>query len=417
MGPRGGRTARHDLPLSSSVKPLRIAILTPTFLPKCSGAEVFHHNLAARLVDAGHRPTIIVPRGRVRLLRRAGWSLPYEVEPYPDKLWNFLKRNARLGFWLNRCALSALQKRHRFDVWHSVVLYPAGVCLADGQARSGVPAVIRPVGDDVGGLPSRGHDEQVDRALREKLPLARAVVALSAEMRDELAGLGIARQKIRIIPNAVDTDRFGGVFRGRSAVRADMGIPDDAFIFLCVARNHPQKDFPTLFAAFAALCSAHPGCEIHLVLAGRDALKARVECGQFNPRVHLAEFGAEVGNGAPAMPPEGLVELYRSADAFVLSSLLEGFSSAVIEAMAAGLPCVVTDAPGIRGVVVDGREGLLVPCGQPGVLAEAMAKLLVSTELRQHLSHAARATAATYDWNTVVAAYVSLYEDVIGKKG
>lgn len=395
------------------MKSLRIAIITPTFLPKCSGAEVFHHNLASRLVAAGHQPTVIVPKGRARQLRRAGWSLPYAVESYPDKRWNFLKRNVRFGFWLNRCALSALQKRHRFDAWHSVVLYPAGVCLADWQVRSGVPSVIRPVGDDVSGLPSRVHTLHVDRVLREKLPLAKAVVALSADMRDELIGMGVASERIHIIPNAVDSGRFAGAFGGRSAVLSGMGIPDDAFVFLCVARNHPQKDFPTLFAAFAQLCAAHPGCDLRLVVAGRDASKARVVCGRFTNRVHLVEFEAKPEGGVPPMPPEGLVELYRSADAFVLSSLLEGFSSALIEAMAAGLPSVVTAAPGIRGVVGDGREALLVPCGNPAALAQAMARLVGDSELRAQLSRAARSTAATYDWSSVVASYLLLYESLI----
>ncbi|MEI7863907.1 MAG: glycosyltransferase family 4 protein [Chthoniobacterales bacterium] len=398
------------------MKSLRIAIIIPTFLPKCSGAEVFHHNLAVRLVAAGHRTTVIVPKGRARQLRRAGWSLPYAVESYPDKRWNFLKRNSRFGFWLTRRALFALQKRYRFDVWHSVVLYPTSVCLADWQARSGVPTVIRPVGDDVGGLPSRRHTKHVDRVLREKLPLAKAVVALSADMRDELIGLGIAPEKIRIIPNAVETGLFTGAFRGRSAVRVEMGIPDDAFVFLCVARNHPQKDFPTLFAAFAQLCAAHPGHDLRLVVAGRDALTAKVDCGEFSNRVHLAEFGAKPADGVPSMPPEGLVEVYRSADAFVLSSLLEGFSSALIEAMAAGLPSVLTDVPGIRGVVVDGREGLLVPCGKPAALADAMGRLVNNVELREQLARAARCTAATFDWSSVVAAYLLFYESAIAGK-
>lgn len=396
------------------MKPLHIAILAPTFLPKCSGAEVFHHNLAVRLVEAGHRVTVIAPRARVRQLRGESWNFPYALESYPDKRWNWLKRNAGFAFWLNRRALSALQRKHRFDVWHAFVLYPAGVVLADWQQRSGIPGLVRAVGDDVSGLPSRGQENHVSRALRDKLPGAKALVALSTEMSDELAGLGVARGNIRIIPNAVDAGRFAPSSSARKSARSNLGIPEDAFVFLCVARNHPQKDFMTLFAAFRGLSAALPGRDVRLVIAGRDAQGLSSQIGDLAGRVHLGEFPAEKsGRAVPDMPSQQLVDLYRAADAFVLSSLLEGFSSAIIEAMAAGLPLAVTDAPGIRGVVTDGMEGFVVPVRSPGALAAAMKRIAEDAPLRERMSSQARATAARYSWSAVVASYESLYRELI----
>lgn len=396
------------------MKPLHIAILAPTFLPKCSGAEVFHHNLAARLVDNGHQVTIMAPRSRVRQLREGRWNLPYALESYPDKRWSWLKRNQRFAFWLNRRALSALQRKHQFDVWHAFVLYPAGVVLADWQRRSGVPGLVRAVGDDVSGLPSRGHEAHVARTLRQKLPAAGALVALSGEMADELGGLGIPREKIRVIPNAVDAARFAASPSERAATRAKLGIPEGAFVFLCVARNHPQKDFPTLLSAFRELSSTLSGRDVRLIIAGRGAPDLASQLGDLAGRVHLCEFGAEPSaHGVPAMPPQKLVGLYLASDAFVLSSLLEGFSSAIIEAMAAGLPLVVTDAPGIRGVVTDGQEGLLVPTRSPGALAAAMRRIEEDATLRARLSSTARSTAERYSWSAVVAFYENLYRELI----
>jgi len=399
------------------VKPLRIAILGPTFLPKCSGAEVFHHNLAARLVGAGHAVTVIAPRARIRQLRAESWDLPYAVEAYPDKRWNWLKRHRRFGFWLNRCALDALQRQHRFDVWHAFVLYPAGVVLADWQRHSGVPGLVRAVGDDVSGLPERRHAAHVAQSLREKLPSAGAVVALSREMSDEITALGVAPEKIRILPNAVDAARFTRSPKTRRAVRAGMGIAEGAFVFLCVARNHPQKDFPTLVAAFRELRGRNPQRDLQLVIAGRDAEALRPQLGGLEGTVHLCQFGAEnPAGGIPDMPPDKLVGLYLAADAFVLSSLLEGFSSALVEATAAGLPLVVTDAPGIRGVVEHNREALMVPIGSPALLGDAMQRIIDDASLRERFSVAARASAARYAWPTVVAAYTDLYRELIASQ-
>ena len=398
------------------MKPLHIAILAPTFLPKCSGAEVFHHNLAGQLVGDGHRVTVVAPRARVRQLRARGWDLPYALASYPDKRWNWLKRHLGFACWLNRRALDALQRRHRFDVWHAFVLYPAGVVLADWQRRSGVPGLVRAVGDDVSGLPSQGHSAHVARALRDKLPSAGALVALSPEMADELSALGVAPEKIRIVPNAVDADRFAAPSVSRRAVRDELGIAQDAFVFLCVARRHPQKDFPTLLAAFRSLRAALPERDVHLVIAGRDTEGLRPELGDLAGRVHLCQFGPEdPARGVPSMPPPKLVGLYLASDAFVLSSLLEGFSSALVEAMAAGLPLVVTDAPGIRGVVTHDHEGLLVPLRSPDAMSAAMRRLVNDAGLRERLSNAGRTTAKHYSWPVVRDAYTALYRELIGR--
>lgn len=414
MERRLGAPVGGNLSIPSPVKPLRIAILGPTFLPKYSGAEVFHHNLAARLVEAGHRVTVVIPRARAYQLRAENWDLPYAVEAYPDKRWNWLKRHHRFGYWLNRRALDTLQRQHCFDVWHAFVLYPAGVVLADWQRHSGIPGLVRAVGDDVSGLPERRHAAHVAQSLREKLPSARALVALSREMSDEISALGVAPEKVRILPNAVDAARFKESPETRRAVRAGMDIAESAFVFLCVARNHPQKDFPTLLAAFRRLRERNPQRDLQLVIAGRDAEALRPQLGDLADAVRLCQFGAEnPAKGVPAMPPDKLVGLYLATDAFVLSSLLEGFSSALVEAMAAGLPLAVTDVPGIRGVVEHDREALMVPIGSPAALSDTMQRLINDARLRERLSTAARATATRYAWPTVVAAYTDLYRELI----
>ncbi|MFM8808109.1 MAG: glycosyltransferase family 4 protein, partial [Chthoniobacterales bacterium] len=103
---------------------------------------------------------------------------------------------------------------------------------------------------------------------------------------------------------------------------------------------------------------------------------------------------------------------YRAADCFVMSSLLEGFSSALVEAMASGLPVVATDVPGIRGVVKDGKEGVLVAPESPRLLADAMLLVAGDPALCASLSSGARAAAARYSWSAVVDDYEKLYGDM-----
>lgn len=398
------------------MNPLRMGILAPTFLPKCSGAEVFHHNLAVRLSERGHAITVVAPRRQVRALQEQRWKLPYALEPYPANRWSWLKRHRRFAFWANRCALGALQRKLSFDLWHAFVLYPTGVVLTDWRRRSGIPCVVRAVGDDVSGLPSLGHKPHVGEAIRNKLPLADAVVSLSTEMADDLARQGVAREKIHIIPNAVDTERFVPNREVRAAVRAKLGMKDGNFLFLCVARNHPQKDLPTLLQAFRLLVSSGRGNNARLLVAGRGVKALGSGITDLGEKICLLEVAPEpAGGSVPPMPPQSLVDLYRAADCFVMSSLLEGFSSALVEAMASGLPVVATDVPGIRGVVTSDEDALLVPAKSADLLAAAMCRLMLDPELCSAAASAARSAAAHYSWPRVIETYERLYLALAGK--
>jgi len=398
------------------MRSLRIGILAPTFLPKFSGAEVFHHNLAVRLSERGHAVRVVAPKRQVRALQEQRWKLPYGLESYPENRWSWIKRHQRFAFWANRCALSTLQRKYKFDLWHAFVLYPTGVVLADWRSHSGVPCVVRAVGDDVTGLPSLGHKPHVGEAIRTKLPLADAVVALSAEMAEDIANAGVAKEKIRIIPNAVDAERFRANPEVRSAVRAELGIKDGDFLFLCVARNHPQKDLPTLLQAFRLLVSSGRGINARLLVVGRGVDSLGADVADLAEKVHLLEIGPEpVRESVPPMPPQRLVDLYRAADCFVMSSLLEGFSSALVEAMASGLPVVATDVPGIRGIVTSGENALLVPAKSADHLASSMHRLMSDPNLCSATALAGRSTALLYSWPAVIEEYERLYSALVAK--
>ncbi|MFM8230704.1 MAG: glycosyltransferase, partial [Chthoniobacterales bacterium] len=88
------------------------------------------------------------------------------------------------------------------------------------------------------------------------------------------------------------------------------------------------------------------------------------------------------------------------------------FSSALVEAMASGLPVVATDVPGIRGVVKDGKEGVLVAPESPRLLADAMLLVAGDPALCASLSSGASAAVARYSWSAVVDDYEKLYGDM-----
>ena len=396
---------------------MKIAIFTPTFLPKCSGAEIFHHNLASQFVKMGHHPSVILPKSLHRRLVSENWKLPYPTIPYPANLWSFFKRSVPLALWLNRLALDRLQRLHRFDVWHTVVLSPSGVCFADWQSRRGIPGLIRAVGDDVKAVAGAETPLHMLSLIKKQIPRVQRVASLSRDMTAELERLGVPTDRIEIIPNAVDHARFSAPV-DRATLRRAHGISPEAFVFLCVARNNPQKDLPTLLRAFQKARLDSPGKRLHLVIVGRGVPDLRADA----TRLGLAESitlleiqHAPSFSGLPEYPAQELVDIYRAADAFVLSSLLEGFSTALLEAMASGLPVVATRVPGIVDQVEDGREGLLVSAKNPNDLGDALRKIARDPELASRLSIQAGQRSMEFHWESVAKKYLVTYQKMISE--
>jgi glycosyltransferase involved in cell wall biosynthesis len=112
-----------------------------------------------------------------------------------------------------------------------------------------------------------------------------------------------------------------------------------------------------------------------------------------------------------------LREHYRRADVFVLPSLAEGMALVVLEAMAAGLPVVVTEESGYRGVVRHGLDGLVVPARSGQAIAGALDVLSESGELRQQMGLAARRRAEEYDWQRFESAVIESFRTLVADTG
>lgn len=380
---------------------MRIAIFTPTFLPKFSGAEIFHHNLALRLAGLGHEPVVILPRGLKRRLDADPLAPEYRTIGYPSNQWSLFKRWPAGAYLVSRWTLDRIQVSHRFDVWHAVVLSPTGCCFADWQSKRRIPGLVRAVGDDV---PVEGSSK-IKVHVRKSISHAQCVVSLSRGMTNRLILSGIDERRIVEIPNAVDLDRFKGDFN-RKEFLDSRGVAGR--VCLCVARNHPQKDLPTLFRAFAELrrSMADP---VWLVVAGRGMRDYPLEPG-LEDSVRLLELSPA---GPMEFPPAELVCWYRAADLFVMTSEVEGFSTALVEAMAAGLPVVATDVAGIRERVVDGTSGWLCPFGDASGLAGAMRRLLGDENERRRMGAAAARSTVRFSWENTVSEYLKVYKNLV----
>lgn len=230
-----------------------------------------------------------------------------------------------------------------------------------------------------------------------------AIVANSRSGADWHVRLGYPASKMRVIPNGFDTDRFRPDEQAREKTRAALGIPQDALVVGRVARLDAAKDYPGLAAAARLALGRAP--RLFFLLIGRG-----VEAD--NPQMEPWREPPLAGRSLLLGYREDVPKLLNAMDLHVSNSLSEGLSNVVGEAMASGLPNLVSDVGDSREMV--GETGRVVAPAQPEALAamlEEMAEL--GREQLQFLGAAARARVKErYSLTAMVAAYIDLYREV-----
>ena len=215
---------------------------------------------------------------------------------------------------------------------------------------------------------------------------------------------------------AVRRDRITVVHRGRpdlaptpegarERVRLEIGVHTDDCVVLAVGRQELIKDHPTLVRAIAEARRTAPA--VRLVIAGRDgagssALREAIdECDLTDEVILLGHR-------------EDVADLLDAADVFVSSSRSEGAAGAVIEAMRSAVPVVTTDVLGLRGLVTDADNALVVPVGQPEAMASAIRRLAEDVELAEHIGRSGRATYdSTFRLEASASGMAELYRSIV----
>jgi len=221
-----------------------------------------------------------------------------------------------------------------------------------------------------------------------------------------LAVRAVPSQKIRLVHNGIDIQRFRFSASERERIRAELG-GGGAFVWLAVGRLEPQKDYPTLLQAFAQLGRN----DSVLWIAGEGRLREELE--------NLVRALGLEGRVRLLGKRDDIPALMSAADAFVLSSMFEGFPLVIIEAMACELPVVATDSGGPREIVEDGQTGFLVPPKDPDALAQAMLRLmnLPETERRKMGKLGREKVVAKYSLDCIVDQWEALYTEFLKRNG
>lgn len=273
-------------------------------------------------------------------------------------------------------------------------------------AAAGLP--LRCIVNTRHGMGVMGPSRRREWLYRRAMPATDFVAAVCEAARDHFDRDGVRpRAGLLTVPNGIRVERFAPAsVRAREALIAELGWPPGSRVIGTVGRMQPVKDQANLLHAFARV--RERVSEAVLLLVGDGTL--RIELEQLAAELKLGDAVRFLGDRSD------VDRLLRGLDIFALSSLSEGYSVALLEACAAGLPIVATDVGGNREIVRDQNNGLLVPAADPDALASALERLLQAPELTSTMGRAGRKwVLAEGSLRTMAERYLRLYAQPSGE--
>lgn len=214
------------------------------------------------------------------------------------------------------------------------------------------------------------RDPQLRPRLVRALQQAVQVFSVSDSLKQHAQSLGIPAEKIQVVGNGVDTEKFNPM--DRLEARAKLGLPADVPVLISVGGLVERKGFHRVIECLPALLQRYPGLQ-YLIVGGASAegdMRAELEAQV--ARLGLVDHVKFLG----AMLSKELRLPLSAADVFVLATRNEGWANVFLEAMACGLPVVATDVGGNREVVCREELGAIVPFGDQAALSAALEQAL-----------------------------------------
>ncbi len=255
--------------------------------------------------------------------------------------------------------------------------------------------------------PASSAKRRLGVLLRWALERVDAVVSISSDMTAVSRANGLPEGKLVQIPNGVMTDSFHPVATDeRERFRTGLGVPHDAEVAVYVGFVGRRKGADTLLYAWERVVRRRP--KAFLLLVG--PLREDASEGEPSMQTLVSTSARTLALGET----ENVDECLKASDVFVLPSRSEGLANALLEAMSTGLACIASNIAGMGDVIQDGHDGLLVPPGEPELLADSIVGLFEDRAKRSEFGRLARRKIIDeYSIDAVADRYAGLYQRLI----
>ncbi len=336
--------------------PIRVVMVSHGYYPRLGGAERQLAALTSLLKDEGLDICVLTRRD-------TGLTAFERIRGIPVYR---LPSSGTKGIASFTFTLTALWLLHRLrpDIIHAHgLLSPAATAIAARRlfGTSVAVKILRGGRSGLGDIDRLGQKFLGKYRLAEVCQQVDRFIAISQEIDMELAALDIPTTRRVLIPNGVDTTHFIPLPPERKReLRQTLNLPD-VRIVIFTGRLSPEKRIHHLLTIWPVIRQTCPDALLLVLGTGPEMHKLRQAAG---PGI---QFAGGVDDVCPYL---------QAADLFVLPSVAEGLSNALLEAMATGLPAVVTDVGGAADVITHNHNGMLVPSGDVAALQDAVLTLL-----------------------------------------
>jgi glycosyltransferase involved in cell wall biosynthesis len=279
--------------------------------------------------------------------------------------------------------VARLHREEGFDCIDSHWVYPDGFAAVLLGKMLGVPVFCSARGTDINLYPSF---KLIRPLIRWTLRETAGIIAVSESLKQEIAKLGIDPEKIRVIGNGVDPDRFEVM--DRREARTKLGLPRDVSLVIAVGTLNEHKNHALLLSSFSQIAQSRPG--MLLVILGEGHLRCQLEA-------QIKEKNLQDRVLLPGSQSNDVLKTwFNAADVSCLSSSREGWPNVLMESLACGTPVVATRVGGVPEVIKTKEYGVLVE-PEVAAFAQGLEKALDRKWDREEIARYARSRT----WNEV----------------
>ncbi|RLD07788.1 MAG: hypothetical protein DRI32_00175 [Chloroflexi bacterium] len=349
---------------------LKVATIIHGYFPRVGGAETQLKALLPHLQKQGIETTVLTRRYDPTLPAfEKIEGVPVYRLPAPGGKVTASLIFTLSAFWRLLRLRPQIVHAHEFISPATIALlakYLLGIPIVVTSHRSGKIGDVQKMSRKFGG-------EFRLNALRKKVS---KFIVISDEIKDELVGIGVEEKHLARITNGVDTNKFTPPHVDKKlALRTQAGFAPSAKIAIFIGRLVPEKKLDLLISVWDKLRKSHPRAELLIVGAGAEEASLQAIAGE---GIHF------MGSTDDVRP------FLQMADIFVLPSVAEGLSVALLESMACGLVPLLTDVGGAREVIRHAENGWIIPPNDRDALLAGLQTLFDDPETLQQRGQAAR---------------------------
>ena len=387
---------------------MKILMLTWEYPPRVvGGISRVVYDLSHRLIKDGHEVTVVTYRdGEVPYYEDDKGVKVYRVDNYMIQPNNFIDWVMQMNFNMVAKASEIIQKEGKFDVIHAHDWLVANAAKTLKHSFD-IPIVATIHATEAGrnsGIrePNQKYINDTEWMLTYE---ANEVIVNSNYMKSEVQRLfGLPFEKINVVPNGVNLNKFTGMDRDYSFRRKY--AMDNEKIILYVGRLVYEKGVQHLIAAMPKILSNYNDAK--LIIAGRggmmDELRAEASNLGLNDKIYFTGY----------LNSKQVQKMYKCADVAVFPSTYEPFGIVALEAMLAGVPTVVSDVGGLDEIVTHGVDGMKSYAGNANSIADSVTALLYDHQLATNVSKKAKQKVKDqFNWEKIAQDTHFTYEKAI----